>query len=347
MSCDCNGTTPTNCGNPCQTSETNTAACESLPSQIQNFTDQFFGTVVKTDVNGNVSWSLPCDLEIGLENNPRAEGEGLACYFLRLFSEGIIGATGPQGDAGADGADGHNAFTVTMASFTQPTLGAPNVTVQTSYNPAILEGTYVFISTSGWYLVNGTDGSGALFLTLTKELSGASGAITAGKLVVPSGYPGQSVTGAKGDKGDQGDQGDPGESLTENNGLYYAPVGVDYALQVAYDAINFTNSSPQALLTEAGKYLVTVIIDVKGKGTVTPSDVVAIKLRNTSDSSDILGSEHSKSGIAVDQFEQIVINTIVETDGANQTIAVYGKCTTAGAVDAVAANSTLTFVRVE
>jgi hypothetical protein len=69
-----------------------------LPSQIQNFTQQFFGDVVKTEVDGQVIWSLPCDLDIGLPNNQRGAGEGLACYFLRLSEEGIIGLTGPQGE---------------------------------------------------------------------------------------------------------------------------------------------------------------------------------------------------------------------------------------------------------
>lgn len=140
--------------NPCRTHQHNTAACESLPSQISNFTAQFFGEVVKTEIDGAVAWSLPCGLETGLPNNPRGSGEGLACYFLRLFEEGIIGLTGPAGIQGTPGCNGFNAYTVTLLSFQQPTLAFPGVQVLTAFNPGILEGSYVFIATSGLYLVN-------------------------------------------------------------------------------------------------------------------------------------------------------------------------------------------------
>ena len=154
-----------NCGSdPCAASETNTADCESLSSQVNNFTEQFFGTVVKTEVDGVVTWSLPCELDTGLPNNPRGIDEGLSCYFLRLFNEGIIGLTGPQGDPGVNGDDGRNAFTVTLASFMQPTLGSPNIQISTLFNPAMLESLYVFIEDSGWYQITARDESGAIWL---------------------------------------------------------------------------------------------------------------------------------------------------------------------------------------
>jgi hypothetical protein len=179
---------PSGCSNnPCSVHQHNTATCESLPSQISNFTLQFFGTVVKTEIDGAVSWSLPCGLDTGLPNNPRGVDEGLACYFLRLFSEGIVGLTGPPGPQGCPGTDGFNAYTVTLESFTQPTADQPNVTVVTQFSPVILTGMNVFIATSGYYLVTGTDASGLVFLTLVKPVSGASGTITAGKIIVPTG----------------------------------------------------------------------------------------------------------------------------------------------------------------
>lgn len=77
--------------NPCDKDCTeSTATCESLPSALDNFIKHFFGSVVKTLVDGKIQWTLPCDLEEGLPGNPRAENEGLACYFLRLFSDGIL-----------------------------------------------------------------------------------------------------------------------------------------------------------------------------------------------------------------------------------------------------------------
>jgi hypothetical protein len=317
-----------------------------LPSQIQNFTAQFFGTVVKTEVDGQVEWSLPCGLDVGLENNPRGEDEGLACYFLRLFSEGIIGATGPQGETGSAGTNGHNAYTVTTAGFVQPTLGAPNITVTTAFNPAILSGLYVFIATSGWYLVTQADVTGTLFLTLAKPVSGASGTIVAGKLVVPAGFPGISVVGPQGPQGPKGDTGSPGTSFTAVNGMYFAAVGTNYNLQIAYNPVTFINSAPQVLLSAKGNYLVTVVAGIIGIGAVTLADIASLKLRNTSNASDVDGSEHKISNMVVDENKQIVINVLVTTDGANQTIALEGKATTADIFAIVALRTTITYVRV-
>jgi hypothetical protein len=346
MSCGCNTDTAT-CGNPCATSETNTAACESLPSQIENFTAQFFGVVVKSEVDGEVVWTLPCNLETGLENNPRAEDEWLACYFLRLFRDGILGLTGPQGETGADGTNGRNAYTVTLQSFTQPTLGSPTVTVQTQYNPAILENSYIFIATSGWYHVDATDTSGTLFLTLVKEVTGASGTITAGKLVVPSGFPGVSVTGPTGPQGPQGPQGPAGASLTEDNAFFFATVGVDFNLPLLYAAVDYTNSTPQILLPTAGIYKVTAVVGLIGLASVAITDTVSLKLRNTSNASDVSGSEVEVNDFAEDSVKQLVIDVFVTTDGANQTIALFGKCATADRVAARALKTTITAIRIE
>jgi len=242
------------CCNPCNAvSETNTAACESLPSQIQNFTDQFFGAVVKTEVDGVVTWSLPCSLDVGLPNNPRASGEGLACYFLRLFEDGIIGLTGPPGPSGADGTAGRNAYTVTLAAFVQPSEASPNVQVITAANPAILDDLYVFIATSGWYLVNEADSSGVLFLTLVRAVSGAPAVITAGKLVVPSGFPGASVTGPQGPQGSPGATGSPGQSFTATNGAFSVTSGTNYNTQIAYATVELTSSVPAVFLQGAGR----------------------------------------------------------------------------------------------
>lgn len=347
MSCGCDNNTVPTCGNPCAVTEDNSAVCESLPSQIENFTKQFFGEVVKTEVDGQVGWTLPCNLDVGLENNPRAEDEGLACYFLRLFQDGIIGLTGPQGETGADGTNGRNAYTVTTATFTQPTLGSPNVTVQTLYNPAILEDSYVFIATSGWYLVNAVDTSGTLFLTLVKEVTGASGSITAGKLVVPSGFPGVSVTGPTGPQGPQGATGPAGASLTEDNAFFFTPVGVDFNLPLSYAAVDFTNALPQVLLPTAGLYKVTAVIGLVGLASVAITDTVSLKLRNTSNASDVAASEVEINDFAVDSVKQLVIDVFVTTDAASQTVALFGKCATANRVAARALKTTITAIRIE
>lgn len=348
MSCGCNNQTGHTCGeNPCSTTDTNTAACESLPSQISNFTAQFFGEVVKTEVGGVVGWSLPCSLDVGLPANPRGSGEGLACYFLRLFGEGIIGLKGDTGAQGEAGTDGHSAYSVTLQSFAQPTLGAPNVTVLSAYNPAILAGMTVFISTSGHYFVNNADVSGALSLTLTNPVDGASGAITAGKLVVPSGYPGATVVGPVGPTGATGPAGPAGTPLTTTNVDYFATVGSDYPLPVLYAAIDFTNSSPALLLPSAGKYLLTACVALLGKAGVVDADVTSVKLRNTSQNTDVSGSEKTINFVKDTQKVQVVVSIPVITTLANQTVAIFGKCTTNAKVYAVALETTLTAVRIE
>lgn len=58
---------------------------EPLASALNNFITAFYGTVTKTCVNDEVQWILPCDLEEGLPGSlARREGEGVACYLLRL-----------------------------------------------------------------------------------------------------------------------------------------------------------------------------------------------------------------------------------------------------------------------
>jgi hypothetical protein len=257
--------------NPCATSPDNTAACETLPSQIENFTTAFFGTVVKTEVDGRVEWSLPCNLEIGLPNNPRADGEGLACYFLRLFTDGITGLTGPQGDPGPDGADGKNAFGVTLQGFNQPSLASPNINILTAFNPSLSVGLYVFIQTSGWYLITNTDGAGGVWLTLVKSAGAvADGSfVSAGKLVIPSGYPGASITGPQGIQGPPGVQGPAGVDFTvqssQTDESTIATVA-DHLLKVAMAEVDFIGGGAgelAVLLPSAGTYLITATVNLK------------------------------------------------------------------------------------
>jgi hypothetical protein len=266
------------CGNPCRTDPTNTAASETLSSQIENFTKQFFGEVIKTEINGVVSWSLPCTLDTGLPNNARGATEPLACYFLRLFADGILGTPGLPGDRGNPGADGRNAYTALTQSFTQPTLQNPQIQVRTSYNPAILPGMQVFIESSGWYRVDANIADGTLFLALLAIVTNPPVTIAAGSLVLPAGAQGLSVPGEKGDpgqkglkgddgdKGEQGDQGLPGLSgptsgTTNNNGQYHDDAGTLYTnpnTGPAWTPVDFTSSMPKVTLTTAGTYLLTV-----------------------------------------------------------------------------------------
>jgi hypothetical protein len=318
------------CQNPCGTVPVNSAQSETLPSQIENFTKQFFGTVVKTEVDGVVSWSLPCGLETGLPENPRGVGEALACYFLRLFEDGIVGLKGDTGATGASGSNGANAYTVTLASFTQPTLAAPTVQVVTQYNPAIREDMYIFIDTAGWFIVDGTDGNGTLFLRLVNELSTpASGTISAGKLVVPSGWPGASITGPAGPTGAQGPQGADGNTTTDDNGSYYESVGTDYTVPIAYAQVNFTASEAEVTLPVAGKYLVIATVHAFGLAGVAAADIFYAKLRNTTTNGDVTGAVVVANDMSQDMNRTLPIVAIVQTSAANETISLWAR----GSVD--------------
>lgn len=345
MSCDCNN----GCGNPCGCTTTNTAANESLPSQLENFTTQFFGTIQKTELNGVVSWILPCNLDVGLPANPRAADEGLACYFLRLFNDGIVGLKGDPGTPGATGAPGANSYTVTLATFVQPTLGSPNVQVLTAYNPSIVTGEYLFIQSSGWYLINATDGAGTLFLTLVAEVSGATGNITAGKLAVPTGPPGNSVVGPQGLQGPQGDPGTPGASFTATKGFFYDPSGgTDFVVTPgSYQAITFVNAPANVLLPAAGTYLVSVITSfIVGSGAIASPEFVRFKLRNTSTSVDVPGSEHDLVNIFADQSAQVVLQAHVTVSAANETIALYVNTDSGNTITVPYNRTTISYVRI-
>lgn len=84
MSCNCT-TNPCSCPDACD------AANEAIASQLNNFVTAFFGTVSKTCVNNQVVWSLPCDLDAGVDGFPRLAGEGIACYLIR-YAQSILPA---------------------------------------------------------------------------------------------------------------------------------------------------------------------------------------------------------------------------------------------------------------
>lgn len=59
---------------------------ESVNSQLTNLVTNLFGTLTKTVTNGRAVWAQPCDAYDSLTNFPRNDGEGLMCYFLRIFT---------------------------------------------------------------------------------------------------------------------------------------------------------------------------------------------------------------------------------------------------------------------
>lgn len=205
MACTCTQNV-TEC-NPCPTCTPADAACECLPSALENFTKEFFGVVTKSVVDGAVVWALPCDLAVGLENNPRLDGEGLACYFLRLFGEGITGLTGPTGPQGPAGTPGANAYVILTSDFLQPDATCPATTFQVSDAAPFSAGAKIWVAGSGYYEVLGVSGS-TLFVQLISGSVALNTPIFAGARIYITGPAGSN--GSQGAQGPAGPQGDPG-----------------------------------------------------------------------------------------------------------------------------------------
>lgn len=351
------------CDNPCVIAEHNTVQCESLPSRVENFTKNFFGDVVRTEVNGQVVWSLPCGLDVGLPANPRGLDEGLACYFLRLFNDGIVGLQGEPGAPGQTGAAGHNAYTVTLASFVNPAPGH-TVTVQTLYNPGILKESYVFVDTSGWYQVVNTTISGLLTLLLLVAAPG-SGITPAGKLVVPSGQPGQSITGPKGDPGQtgpkggigpqglpglQGPTGPAGNSFLANNQYINGFGGSNFTVPTNggnFTTINF-GTDFAFTATVPGTYVILVNFDVVNSGG-SNAEGVQLRLWNSSTGLIIPGGATSVQPIDISaEVSGTMAAVAVTTITNNQVIQVQASCTlNANTMVIQAARSALTFFQIQ
>ncbi len=334
------------CDNPCgHTGPNNSAACETLPSQIDNFTLQFFGEVVKTEVDGKVVWSLPCQLDQGLPANPRGATEPLGCYILRLFEDGIIGEQGEQGEPGNPGTNGVDAYTVITAPFATPSLEHPYVQLVTRLNANIVTGANIFIEASGWYNVVGTDGTGVLFCNLISRLSDAVAIVPVGALVVPAGQTGVGVKGESGDKGLTGDQGiqgpkgQPGNdavSVTQNNGFFFTTTGNDYDL-LAFTDEDFhpvwfsvapppappgyppptpTAADPRFTLPNAGTYLIV------GKTAANVQSNTQIKLFSVTNNFDVPGTTQLIAPSAANEFRHCPFAAIYTAGGAD-TIQLY------------------------
>lgn len=332
---DCN-TQFIQCNNPCGVSAKNTAQCESLPSQIENFTKQFFGSVVKTEVNGVVTWSLPCSLDVGLPANPRAVDEGLACYFLRLFLDGIGGLRGDPGKKGDTGSNGTSAFTITRQGFNQPTLGNPLTQILVIANPFLVVNLTVFIAGSGYYLITDVQPGGIIFATLTSPVSGAPAYIPSGALVLPTGPAGVTIPGLSG----QVVPPDPNETYLITNS--YAPV------------IYPSGASLQFIVPSNGKYLLTAVMTLTttSGGATSPDlvDYLRAKLVDITTGIDVAGSSVYTafvfSAAGVTQVTQIVINAVV-TATVGHTLGVYIKEDSATSwVRVSASGASLTWVQI-
>lgn len=331
-----NGSLP--CCTPCNTCPPASADCESLPSQIENFSNQFFGEVQKTVVNGKVVWTLPCNLNVGLPGNPRGDQEGLACYFLRLFSDGIVGLTGPKGDTGAQGANGNHAYTVTTTAFTAPTVGNPNIQFNIIPSPVVSIGQTIFIPGQGWFLINNIFQGQTVFASLVEAIPTPTATSPPGVLVLPVGPRGLSITGptgpqgVKGDKGDIGAKGDTGGtgatgatgaagSTATNSNAEVLGGGTDYTMTNAYAQVDFGAADLEVTLPTAGTYL--VVVNISGFNNSGATREWDFKLFNATTSADVPNSEVPRAVVVSTLPTQVVLHSIVQTLTPNNLIQVY------------------------
>jgi hypothetical protein len=318
-----------------------------LPSTLENFIQHFFGSVIKTETGGVVTWSLPCELDVGLANNPRLATEGLACYFLRLFDEGITGLVGPKGDTGDTGTNGNNAYSVTTTGFTQPTLAAPTFSVKMSATPGIMVGSTVFIQNSGWHTVTAIGGDWTVFLTLLEGLSGVTGGVAAGRVVTVSGPRG--LTGAQGDQGIQGVpgiQGAAGDEYTPTHGIIVGG-GAVHILAVAPGLVQFGGTEVDITLPQPGDYLVEYIVGVEMDGTAAtlPPEQITFSVWNATSAAFVAGIAQVVQCFEPNESGQVKMRSIVTTNVPNETLQLYGRISVASKGVVVPSRTSVSYVR--
>jgi len=347
MGCDCNNGVEngnTGCG-PCGTCPVNSADAETLPSTLDNFTQQFFGTITKTEVNGQVTWTLPCNLDTGLPGNPRGSAEGLACYFLRLFSDGIVGLIGPQGDTGLAGNDGNNAYTVVTTAFNAPTVPSPTVQFNVIPSPAISAGQTIFVPTIGWLVIDQIFQNTTVFASLIELIAVPAATVSPGTLILPVGPRGISITGSTGATGAKGDTGETGATgatgaigatgaagpagvaATSSNGIVTGGP-TDYVMTASYAKVDFGASDLEVTLPTAGTYLVIVMVGgTQNSGATREWD---FKLYNSITAADVVVSETYSSVVdgGVIPHQRFVIS-LVTTLADNNVIQLYAKSSSA------------------
>jgi len=326
-----------NC-NPCTACPENTVDCETLPSALDNFTQQFFGQIERTVIDGKIAWILPCDLDVGLDGNPRGDDESLACYFLRLFREGIIGQLGPKGDTGAQGTNGRNAYTVITSAFNAPTAENPNSQFTVIPSPVISIGQTVFVSTLGWLVITDIFEGSVVFTTLVELIPGSAAVITPGQIVLPTGPRGLSIKGDTGDqgiKGDQGEQGVQGGTGTPGATGPTGPAGAaatnsqgeqtggttDFTVTNIDQKIDFGTADLDLALPTAGTYLVVFIL--AGRNDTGATRRWRVYLKNQTTATDVPNSEFNFVAFnesQVDRFQELVMFAFATTSGDGEII---------------------------
>ncbi len=351
---DCiNGNRGTGNCNPCNTCPPNTIDCETLPSALDNFTRQFFGNIERVIVDREVRWALPCDLDVGLPGNPRLDGEGLACYFLRLFNDGIIGQMGPVGPTGPAGTNGKNAYAVITSAFVTPSDDNPTSQFTIIPTPVVSIGQTVFIVGLGWVRITDILDNTTVFTTLIELIPAPLAVIVPGSLVLPTGPRGLSITGPqgdqglKGDKGDQGVQGDTGATgatgatgpagaaATNSNGTEIGG-STDYSMTAIYAKIDFGTDDFDVTLPTPGTYL--VMFQFGGFNNSAGNRTWSFKLHNLTQASDIANTEQfnvintdSQPG----RFLYFTVFGIVTSAAINEVIQIWAASSSAPATQTI------------
>lgn len=210
--CNCGNTsTVSGCCPQCAECAAPSAANESLESSLDNFIKSFYGTVGKTLVNGQVEWTLPCNLDTGLVGNPRVADEGLACYFLRLFNDGIYGLAGEPGPAGETGAAGESGFTTVATAFSAPSVNS-DFSFYVVSDVILSAGMILYVARLGWVRVVSLAGT-LVYGNYISASASPLAVIPAGASVTvagPTGAVGLSIPGPAGPTGPTGPAGAAG-----------------------------------------------------------------------------------------------------------------------------------------
>lgn len=108
------------------------ADSETLQSALDNFIENFYGTVAKSVVDGSVVWTLPCDLTSQIGNYVRDPALGTACYFKDILSDldsrtGGAESVAEQALAEAEAATTQVATATAAANAAQVTADAAQV----------------------------------------------------------------------------------------------------------------------------------------------------------------------------------------------------------------------------
>ncbi len=334
------------CKNPCE-NVVNTAECESQASQLANFIRTFYGTITKYEEDGQVKWALPCNLETGLLENPRQENEGLACYFLRLFEDGIKGLKGDKGDKGDPGADGHHAYTVNLASFT-PVLNETSA-VYCYVVASLLPQSYVFIENSGWYQVQAINPeAGIAWLRYERKISNPVETVPAGSLIVPVGCPGTNgLDGEQGPPGPAGPQGPPGENWPAESTAVAFTSGGEFAVSTTYTTVAFGGNEVKLTLSGRAIYLIQATAGWCTLTNCVATDLLELQLYNITTSEQLPGAYARLAGWAgADKEGQLTVMSRYELLGSGTTtVALQARASNASRYKLYAVPTTLIMVK--